>query len=485
MKNCLDQLLFQVNFWSKNFKEMDDPNLNDRPEIQLMTAIKTLRSLREIEEILTTAPSDDRNFNFNLCPNILHQVILEYLEHDYMLEVLQLLLDTNFPVNSKNEQGQTPLIFALTKKYESQKVEEIADLLFSYGADPDDSDNLGQTALHHVIHGKRATGDYWNWPSHGLQLAKWCIETGADINSQKNDSQTPLHVACNQLDELMIEFFLDFGAEVNIRDQNSNTPLHILARHNNPEVCRMLLLKGAFINSKNFRGRTPLHLAVERNNDKVVKFLLEHGADINVVDNEGNTPASWKSPQGFTFSIAITVWFWFYFREREAAGLILIPENREVMKRLENQLISHDPERRYYDKKDTLLKDVLQKMKSHYIDPSTTIYDILKKSDSAVMNYVENDYLIEKVFSWGKYPCYAVHIKAKFCRAALRKVLIDSLSNYFSCFAELNFPLPCIEKIFEQLTIEEISDLLRIDGIRNISAIVETKLIKWFRLEPV
>lgn len=69
-----------------------------------------------------------------------------------------------------------------------------------------------------------------------LEVCKFLIDSGADINVQDNEGRTPSHWACsrNHLDQ--IKSLMENGADVNVKDNDGKIPLHLACEENHLDV---------------------------------------------------------------------------------------------------------------------------------------------------------------------------------------------------------------------------------------------------------
>lgn len=154
----------------------------------------------------------------------------------------------------------------------------------------------------------------------GLQTLTDC---GIDINEKRaEDGYTPLHLACREGNEDLVQKLINAGAQIDIPNVYFNTPLtlaayykhsrivsKLLAAHANPEGnalaalsplmnaainnnvegVTLLIKAGAQVNKKSKGQTTALHCAARNGHFNVIKALLDAGADINSKNFLNNT----------------------------------------------------------------------------------------------------------------------------------------------------------------------------------------------------
>jgi len=181
----------------------------------------------------------------------------------------------------------TPLIYACI--HDRLK---IAKYLLDHGANLDMKNNSGDMPI-------------FICSKNGNEAIVQClVEHGVDINRFNLNGDAPLHVACagdktvtinyilkngkfgkikytkrNVGNINIIRYFIQHGADINVRNSNGDSPLHIACRHNNFEIVNCLLYHGADINVKNNFRKSPLSIACENKSVKIARYLIEHGAD--------------------------------------------------------------------------------------------------------------------------------------------------------------------------------------------------------------
>eukprot|EP01104_Vermistella_antarctica_P012210 TRINITY_DN3493_c0_g1_i2.p1 TRINITY_DN3493_c0_g1~~TRINITY_DN3493_c0_g1_i2.p1 ORF type:complete len:367 (+),score=122.34 TRINITY_DN3493_c0_g1_i2:31-1101(+) len=109
--------------------------------------------------------------------------------------------------------------------------------------------------------------------------------------------ESPLHQASSLDSVEMVKYFLEKGADVNAKSQHGNTPLH-WATHS--EVCQVLIDAGANVNEKDDRGDTPLKVRCEYDEHttvETIKVLLRNGADPSIANRDEESSHTVCSPE--------------------------------------------------------------------------------------------------------------------------------------------------------------------------------------------
>jgi ankyrin repeat protein len=126
-------------------------------------------------------------------------------------------------------------------------------VLLEYGANLEDRDRHGHTALHYAVR------------SGQLPLIILLLERGADPNAPDAKGLTPLlHLAKtrSRLDPLaVLELLVAHGAQVDARDEQEGTLLMHCARQSQVAAVRWLLAHGADHSLRNRHGKRALDLA--------------------------------------------------------------------------------------------------------------------------------------------------------------------------------------------------------------------------------
>ena len=94
------------------------------------------------------------------------------------------------------------------------------------------------------------------------------------VTAQDREEQTPLHLAVEDGDLNLAKLCLDKGANVNALKVNMSTPLHLAATGGDLDIVKMLIEHDANIEAKNSAQETPLHRAALFNRVDIVDYLL-------------------------------------------------------------------------------------------------------------------------------------------------------------------------------------------------------------------
>jgi len=125
---------------------------------------------------------------------------------------------------------------------------EVADLLLSFGANPDETNDDGETPLHVVSF-------------NGLEkFVALLINARTDVNAATEDGKTILMNAAQSGNLAVVNMLLEAGANASSKDNQNRNALHwaCVGDHDNADVVRLLLAAGTDRDRKNNNGDTPL-----------------------------------------------------------------------------------------------------------------------------------------------------------------------------------------------------------------------------------
>jgi ankyrin repeat protein len=161
----------------------------------------------------------------------------------------------------------------------------------SAGADVDERDSIGRTALH------------WAARYAFLDIMRELLQAGADPNATFLDGQSPLHavaIECDHLDDRLavIDMLVESGADPNSMGEMGMTCLHFAVMAGNAVIVKHLTNSGADINARGDAGSSLIESAVCAGNMAVVEALVAAGVDVSVANETGDTPLHFAAACG-------------------------------------------------------------------------------------------------------------------------------------------------------------------------------------------
>jgi len=118
-----------------------------------------------------------------------------------------------------------------------------------------------------------------------LELIKYFLNKGEDINLVSQKYCSPLMNACDQGYIHIVKYLLSKGAQIN--KHNTETAL-INAIHRGIKIVKVLVNNGALINETLINKHTPLWTSIRHNKSVITKYLIRHGAYIKFGNYHSN-----------------------------------------------------------------------------------------------------------------------------------------------------------------------------------------------------
>ncbi len=117
-----------------------------------------------------------------------------------------------------------------------------------------------------------------------LEIVRFFIKNGADVNAQSRFRHTPLALASEKGYFEIAKLLIENGADVNNMgsfEYHEYTPLMIATEKGYLELAKLLIANGANVNQEGYHKYTPLIIASEKGHFEIAKVLIENGADTN------------------------------------------------------------------------------------------------------------------------------------------------------------------------------------------------------------
>jgi ankyrin repeat protein len=198
------------------------------------------------------------------------------------IDTVRSLIKKRVDLNARDEDGSTPLLIAVTRRYS-----DIARLLLASGAKPDIASRYGagSDAFEGGTPLSEASG------SGDIATMKLLLKAGANPN-HGTSLYMPLREAAEKGNIEACRLLLDSGANVKAGEKTGDSALYkaVGARSSTQgRLVRLLIARGANVNETTENGETPLMRAAELGNDEIVKLLLESGANPKAATSWGRT----------------------------------------------------------------------------------------------------------------------------------------------------------------------------------------------------
>ena len=156
-------------------------------------------------------------------------IIKTYRDSVTVTEMVGVLLANQSSVNQVDEDGNTPLIWAVAKINLP-----LVQMLLDYGANGSEVNKNGHTPLHGAV-----SKDH-------LPLVQMLLDKGADVNQDDKDGKNPLRwaisgrwaVSPNQLP--LARMLLDYGADVYQADSSGETPMNAAVMLDRTDMVQLL-----------------------------------------------------------------------------------------------------------------------------------------------------------------------------------------------------------------------------------------------------
>ncbi|KAL8595237.1 hypothetical protein ACOMHN_043389 [Nucella lapillus] len=124
------------------------------------------------------------------------------------------------------------------------------------------------------------------------------LEWKAKTNIGDADSRTPLMKAVECRHERCVELLLEDKVELDSVDRDGNTSLHMAAMDGSSKIVKMLCQDGASMTIRNREGLVPLHLAVREKQEEVCRTIISFRGQVDIEDNNLRTPLMYACQDG-------------------------------------------------------------------------------------------------------------------------------------------------------------------------------------------
>jgi ankyrin repeat protein len=225
---------------------------------------------------------------------------------DTLREVFELIVNAGCDIDSVDDVGKTPLLYACSGRSGNSVSDLIIMMLLHAGADASKLTQDGESVFH-------------LYSGYSVEVMNALIEHGGNVNAGAHAGNAATLSMMAQYDEEVILAFLDAQPDANVTNKRGQTALHIRATKSNRshQVMQKLLDLGADIHATDHLGQTPLHAMAKDSLSRdpaTTKFLIAAGVNLNQADHSGKTllllavnQRSWKDSLGMILDLGADI----------------------------------------------------------------------------------------------------------------------------------------------------------------------------------
>jgi ankyrin repeat protein len=120
-----------------------------------------------------------------------------------------------------------------------------------------------------------------------LELIRFFVKQGADVNVKNQEGWTPVFAAVAQGHKHVVKALaVDYKCDVNVQSNQGTTPLYHAAEGGRYSITKIMLDAGADTELGKKKSWKPIHGAVYNYHAKVTALLIERGAKLDVHNSE-------------------------------------------------------------------------------------------------------------------------------------------------------------------------------------------------------
>lgn len=236
----------------------------------------------------------------------LHWAVILQVSESEKKKIIKSLISCDARIDVPSSTKATPLHLASLQNNATVKYLIELSRACNIHFDINPIDDQGRTPLHWAITSVIDDGSK-------IKIIETFLKHGAclDMNCAGNAGVSPLHLATLQnscITQFIIEYAQTHGLtfDINIRDLQGRTPLFwaitsIISNEEKLKLLDLLITHGALLNiigcQENYKGASPLHLAVLQNS-AIVEMIIDRSKnnpffDIDIADTNERSPLHW------------------------------------------------------------------------------------------------------------------------------------------------------------------------------------------------
>ena len=310
-----------------------DPNLKDKKGQSCLYLLRTSWCL-EMVQLLLTAGADVNsvdsvgntpiavhigfqtaaNLDFILMllraggnpsiPNNSGKTCFDLIENHTYGNILRLLFSAKDNLNLQDpSNGYTLLHYAV-----SYQLQNLVKYLLFLKADPNISNNLGNTPLHLAVTIDLSKIKEDTHPKFLAPITE-LFSHGVDLNRQNLDGDTPLHIAVKSCSKNYVKHLMSLGADQNIQNSSGNTALHIATDFESKHLFSLLRNDSINLDLQNAEKKTALDLAICNGKMFATSLLLSFGANMEIRGEYGYSAIHWAVHKSSVEALQLLIQF--------------------------------------------------------------------------------------------------------------------------------------------------------------------------------
>ena len=138
-----------------------------------------------------------------------------------------------------------------------------------------------------------------------VEIARFLLDNGADMNARDRRKSTPLHEASIGGHSEVVRVLMERGVDATAENEDEIHPALLAFSVGHADVSRVFLEFGVNPTGHDINGWPPLHRALFEGHAEIARDLLEHGADITYDFEDTLTPFEAASAGGHAAAIRV------------------------------------------------------------------------------------------------------------------------------------------------------------------------------------
>lgn len=209
-----------------------------------------------------------------VAPSVIEAPILYFIIEECDYDMIEYLVNHGADVNFRlfyEERRQLDILTPLFLAIFFQRL-KVAKLLLDHGANPNETDSLGNNYLCKVISVKSTP-----------EIFELLLQYGVDPYNVNSSGFSCIILAVTNGHDRLVEILMKHKVDPNIENPNGDSLLHLATNNGYLKIVKILVKFGANINILNKDGNTPLIIAIKHKRHDIIQYLLSQGANQSIL----------------------------------------------------------------------------------------------------------------------------------------------------------------------------------------------------------